>query len=374
MNNLRRDMEYFRAAARCDIAVVKSSPVPLDEKSIIEEEIKARQWDTLAERAEKQDLFPDPAHTHSHDAQLQLIRQREIDERMNKIRLDEKRKQALLKREQDRQVREEMERQRLEQLEMERLSAIEKKRQEMTASREQSRLKADQKLYEQQQRRLMRTLPAKTIEEQAAELPEDTTGLSYMERMRMEKERMGRMAKLYDGKVSIRALYDSGLDRAKPSSSSGKTRLEMDITLRQRLEEERLRALREEILNEEEEERRLEEAKLKTLQQVRRKEHQEWLVTHQGLNAAHEEPEQPAQPHPIDVIHRKVQASIIEEQEASAVLEENLRWGYSNIDRLEELMEAEREAWKQQLQFERSEGPVSPGAVDAIENWRLSRQ
>eukprot|EP00906_Rhabdomonas_costata_P019468 RCo028421 len=363
-------MEYFRAAARCDIAVVKASPVPLDERSIIEEEVKARQWDTLAERAEKQELFRDPAHTNAHDAQLEVIRQREIEERMRMIRLEEKRKQAVVKKEQDRQVREELERKRLEELEMARLRAIEQKRQEMAEEREQSRLKAEQKLYEQQQRRLMRSVPAKSVDEQASELPEDGRSLSSMERMRMEKERLGRMAKLYDGKVSISALYEGALDSSKPKQT-GKTQLEMDITMRQRMEEERLRALREEIQREEEEAHRNAQARLQAQRQSKRLEHQQWLAAHQDLGVAAEEPVEDTQPHPIDVLHKRVQASILAEQDAAAVMEENLRWGYSTVDRLEELMEAEREAWRQQLQYERTEQAVSPGVLEVTENWRL---
>ena len=48
------------ASARCDITVIKNSPVPIDEKTIIEEEIKARQFDTLIQRAERDSLNAQP--------------------------------------------------------------------------------------------------------------------------------------------------------------------------------------------------------------------------------------------------------------------------------------------------------------------------
>uniref|UniRef100_A0A7S1NLG8 Uncharacterized protein n=1 Tax=Eutreptiella gymnastica TaxID=73025 RepID=A0A7S1NLG8_9EUGL len=344
--------DYFKAAARCDITVIKNSPVPIDEKSIIEEEIKARQFDTLIQRAER-----DSMTTQLKDASLDKLRQREQEERMKTIRLEHKRNEALQQRQLDRQAREELDRRHNEELELQRVARAEERRHVIAQEQSAARRAAEQKNYDDVQRRLQKAVP-KSVEEQAAELPADPSDLSYMERMRMEKERLGRMAKLYDGNASIKALYtDTEVPKAK-----AQTQLERDINARQEQEAQRLKAEMESLLQEEAEYENSVSSQRRKLINARKQEHEEWLAKYQleedELQAAQlklkaQSESSLLKEHPIDVIHKQVEALFLAEQEAEDTMNDNLRFGFSHVDKLEEYMELEKEAWRDQLQMDR---------------------
>lgn len=339
--------EYFKAAARCDITVVRNSPVAINEKDIIEEELKARQFDTLARH-----VLEDAARQPSQGAILDGVRQRENEERMKAIRLDSKRKEAIGKKELERQVKEEEKRRREEELELKRLAKVEEERGSMVAERQAAAMKAQQKHVEAAQRRLRRAAP-KSVEEQALELPEDEADLSYMERMRMEKERLGRMEVLYEGNHSIKALY--GVELPKLQSP---TQLQREITVRREQEAARLRSERAALMQEEEAENRRLQAIGQQQRAARKMSHEEWLARCQAAEREEQTTRTTTaaqkalltREHPVDVMHRQVQAMLLAEREAEGVLANNLRAGYSHLDRLEEVMEVERDAWREQHQ------------------------
>jgi|UniRef100_A0A7S4G869 hypothetical protein len=347
--------EYFKAAARCDITVVRKSPLPIDERGIIEEEIKARQFDTLAQRAEHEDQI----RGQLKDASLDALRQRETEERMKNIRMENKRTEAIKKKELQRQVKEEEERKLNEELEYKRLRAVEEKRQEMVQDRELARAKAAQKQYEDMQRRLKKATP-KSIEQQADELPEDDSTLSYMERMRLEKERAGRMEQMYKGNSSIKALYN----QTELPKLQAPTQLELDITMRQSMDKARLEQERQAVLQEEAEDDRSANAIKARKMKSAKKAHEEWLAQRQLEEDEEEEAAKQVaeaaeatrpKEHPVDVMHKQMENLLLAEQEAEAVMEDNIRAGFSHVDKLEEYMSLEREAWREQFQRDRED-------------------
>lgn len=386
--------EFFKAAARCDIAVVRASPIPLNEREIIEEEIRARQWDTVGERMGYEAALRDGLAR----GQLDAARRRENEERMQRLRLQEKRKEAIQRREVEHQARDVLQRQRQQELEEERLQQVEERRQKMEEERRASKAKAERLAYEEMQRRLEQRLRRRGDDDSgefSVELPEDAPrSLTYMERMRLAKEGLGRMAQHYDGVSSIKAIYGKEQQQAAagagmkaaaslPKSAAAdllgneKSQLEADIRARQLYERERLRREEEELRAEEQaaEERRQQQERQRQAQ--RRAEHEAWLAAAEARDAAvrqqkalrDQEQQQRQRPkeHPIDVMHKQVERAFLEEQEAEAMMQENLQYGFSHMEDLEDVIELERRAWREQLQLE-SEIALENGREGANDN------
>eukprot|EP00667_Euglena_gracilis_P013835 EG_transcript_14294 len=344
--------EYFKAAARCDITVVRISPLFINEKDIIEEELKARQYDTLVQRAEHEERLK----TKLNSASVDGLRREEEQERMQKLRRELKRREAIEKKERERQAKEILEQRRLEELEYRRLAAAEEKRAAMAAERQAGAAKAQQQQFEAAQRRLKRAVP-KSVEEQAEELPEDPSTLSYMERMRMEKERLGRMEQIHGGNRSVKALYNIELPKLQTP-----TQLQRDITARRQQEAARLKAEQDALLREEQEEEERGQHQQRRTMLARKMSHEEWLRRHRAAERAEQavreaqaalEATERLPEHPIDVMHRQVEALLLAEREAQEVMDDNLRANYSHLDRLEEQLDLERDAWREQRQMER---------------------
>eukprot|EP00668_Euglena_longa_P048305 GGOE01065373.1.p1 GENE.GGOE01065373.1~~GGOE01065373.1.p1 ORF type:complete len:382 (+),score=148.30 GGOE01065373.1:81-1148(+) len=343
--------EYFKAAARCDITVVRISPLFINEKDIIEEELKARQYDTLTQRAEHEEHLKNKLNSASMDN----LRREEEQERVQKLRRELKRQEAIEKKERERQAKEILERQRQEELELKRMAVVEEKRAALAAERQAASVKSQQKQLEASQRRLKRAVP-KSVEEQAEELPEDPSTLSYMERMRMEKERLGRMEQIHGGNPSVKALYSIELPKLQSP-----TQLQRDITSRRQQEAARLKAEQDALLREEQEEEECgQQQRLRTML-ARKMSHEEWLRRHRAAERAEQavreaeaqlEAAQRLAEHPIDIMHRQVEALLLAEREAQEVMDDNLRAGYSHLDRLEEQLDLEKDAWREQRQME----------------------
>lgn len=313
-------MDFFRAAARCDIGVVKHSPIPLDEKGIIEEELKARQWDTLGDRMEHEKTM----RANVKRSELDRILERDQDDRLRKLRLEEKRKDATQKRELEQQASEEAAMRQSEAVEAKRLGSIEDKRRALEADREAARQKAAERAYEEVQRRLRTNTGPKSLEEQGSDLPEDLSSMTYIDRLRVEKERLGRMSELYNGKVSMNAIYGT----EKPTVRKV-TQLELDISASRQRERERRARAKEELEEEEDEDEEREMMQQRKMTASQQADHAEWLqkkqveeVEEEQQRLAHQEAEMAKQRtrHKLDDIHGQVIQELVDDQEAQGLM------------------------------------------------------
>eukprot|EP00999_Lentomonas_sp_LEN2_P002624 NODE_502_length_1426_cov_55.371824_g468_i0.p1 GENE.NODE_502_length_1426_cov_55.371824_g468_i0~~NODE_502_length_1426_cov_55.371824_g468_i0.p1 ORF type:complete len:357 (-),score=83.83 NODE_502_length_1426_cov_55.371824_g468_i0:180-1250(-) len=340
--------EFFKAAARCDITVLRKSPVPLNEKQIMEEELASRQWETVQEKADMEKELKQQIK----ECELELFRQRDQESRMKQLRIEEKRKEAIRHKEMDRESKQESERVRGEQAELHRLAAVEERRQQMVDERNAAKAKAAEKAYEEVQHRLKRGLQGPDPPPPPA--PETEGDLSYMEKLRIENQRLQRVEALYPGQ-GIGAFYPD----AKPASLK-RCQLERDIMASREAERLRLQQEKEEISRLEDSAYHEDAVKKASVKSKQKEEHEAWLkqVADEEAEEAKRKEElrlielKKQEKHPLDKMREQSRVEFMKEQEAQSVLEDNLRDGVSHFERLEQFMSAEADAFREQRQLE----------------------
>jgi len=168
-----------------------------------------------------------------------------------------------------------------------------------------------------------------------------------MERLRIEKERLGRMGHLYSGGIGV--FYTE----TQPPKSTLRSQLERDVLASREAERLRLERERDGIENEERAafDRELAVKQSQVTDAIQQRE--DWLRVrleedhrhHQAkLQKQSEEDQKKTKKHTIEVMHEAVRREFMREQEAEALVEENLREGVSHLGRLEQYLDAEREA------------------------------
>eukprot|EP01062_Namystynia_karyoxenos_P058486 TRINITY_DN50008_c0_g1_i1.p2 TRINITY_DN50008_c0_g1~~TRINITY_DN50008_c0_g1_i1.p2 ORF type:complete len:396 (+),score=176.49 TRINITY_DN50008_c0_g1_i1:94-1188(+) len=347
---------YMKAACRCDITATQGSPVPVNEKELLQEQIRSRDWDSVGEqlardrevlaRAEEGDARRAELASRQRAAQLQHVRahNEELREQAQAHKQLEARDEAERRAQQDRPaaLRQEIEAD---------LSRAAQLREEA------SRVEAEARRRDEEDRRhAAEGLAATDATVAAAEEGGEPGGPLYKDndryRMvgghRVKKEVLDMQKRLQERRRRQQQEYDECQQAHQADSDEERNTRSALVQQKTRKAEEKVAQGR--------------------LAQAREEEERVLQIE--------EEERKRARVHPIDILQRQIAADLIAEREQEvADLDEMGDNSTDWVGKLDMYMELERDAWREHAALERQSGggggrPARVPHVEAVAQAR----